>query len=309
VIPPEMITEIYGHKSNYKPLLAAFNFKETLSMITSYITRTGETDMEDVDIDSNADVLGDLKPISKPTYQTHTATLGEFASVTPVDASAIRFSAADIMSDITDQYSRAYNRALARSIIGRLELAVQGNGNSESFNIQSGNDGPVGALTSMLDIWSPIVEWVPEGIFLMTLATKLQLNKYALMAGPNGPLANIFTRGDDGVELFFGLPFVIVPTAVMPSLNSATGNQPTFTFEGTTVTVGHSILLANPDNFMGRVSGGLQFQVSTEAAYEENGTVKSAFQRDKMVFRGYGYRKSAVTLPSDVAGVYSPVVS
>lgn len=308
VIPPEMITQIFGHVSNFQPLLDKFNFQETLSLVTSYITRTSEVDMEDVDIDSDADVDGDLKPISKPNYQTHTANLMEFASVTPVDASAIRFSAADIMQDVTAQYKRAYDRALARSVIGRLELAVQGNGQSEAFNVTTGNDGGIGALTSMLDIWSPIVEWVPDGVFLMTRATQLQLMKYALEAGPNGPLANIFTTGTTG-DLFFNLPYVVVPTAVMPSLNTATGNQPTFTFEGQTVTVHSSILLANPDNFMGRVSGGLQFQVSTEAAYEESGTVKSAFQRDKLVFRGYGYRKSAVTLPSDVAAVTSAVVS
>lgn len=306
VIPPELITKIFGHVSNFQPLLAAFDFQETLSLVTSWISRTSELDMEDVDLDSGANGSDTLKNISNTTYKTHTANLLEFASVTPVDASAIRFSAADIMQDVTAQYRRAYDRALARSIVGRLELAVQGNNQSAVFDVAP---SPVAALTSMLDIWAPIVEWVPQGVFLMTLSTKLQLMKYALEAGPNGPLSNIFTHGAEGQDLFFDLPYVVVPTAVMPSLNTATANQPTFTFEGNSVTVEHAILLANPDNFMGRVSGGLQFQVSTEAAYEDNGVVKSAFQRDQLVFRGYGYRKSAIVLPTDVAGVTSNVVS
>lgn len=309
VIPPEMVTKIFGHVSNFQPLLSKFTFQETLSLITSYITRTGETDMQDVDMDSGAPGANGLKPISQPQYTTKTAALREFASITPVDASAIRFSAADIMQDIAAQYRRAYDRALARSVIGRIEQAVQSNGQSQPFNVTTGNGGDIGALSAMLDIWTPIVEWVPDGVFLMTQATVLQLMKHALKAGPNGPFADIFTRGDNGQQLFFNLPYVTVPSAVMPTLNNMTGPKPTFTFEGQTVTVQHSILLANPDNFMGRVSGGLQFDVSTEAAYEESGTVKSAYQRDKLVFRGYGYRKSALTLPSDVAGVNSDVVS
>lgn len=308
VIPPELVTQIFGHVSNFQPLLEKFNFQETLSMITSWIVRTNRLHMQDVDM-QDLGTNDDLKALSLPTYQTFSETLTEFASVTPVDASAIRFSAADIMQDITNQYKWAYDEALATSIIGRLESAVQANGQSEAFDIQSAADGPVGALTSMLDVWSPIVEWVPNGIFMMTQATQIQLMKYALEAGPNGPLANIFTTGADNIPRFFNLPYVIVPTQIMPSLNTALGNCPQLTFEGQTVTVQHSILLANPDNFMGRVSGGLQFQVSTEAAYEESGTVKSAFQRDKLVFRGYGYRKSAVTLPTDVAGVTSVVIS
>jgi len=305
VIPPELVTQIFGHVSNFQPLLEKFNFQETLSMITSWIVRTNRLHMTDVDM-QDVGTGDDLKALSLPTYQTYSETLQEFASVTPVDASAIRFSAADIMQDITNQYKWAYDEALATSIIGRLEAAVQANGQSENFTVST---SATDALTSMLDVWSPIVEWVPNGIFMMTQATVLQLMKYALEAGPNGPLANIFTTGQDNVPRFFNLPYVIVPSQIMPSLNTASGQQPSLTFEGTSVTVHSSILLANPDNFMGRVSGGLQFQVSTEAAYEESGTVKSAFQRDKLVFRGYGYRKSAITLPTDVAGVTSVVVS
>jgi hypothetical protein len=53
----------------------------------------------------------------------------------------------------------------------------------------------------------------------------------------------------------------------------------------------------------------LNFTLSTEAAYEEGGTVKSAFQRDKVLFRGYGYRKSAMTDSTQVAGILAPGVS
>lgn len=71
----------------------------------------------------------------------------------------------------------------------------------------------------------------------------------------------------------------------------------------------HGILFADPNEFMGRVSGGLSYNVSSEASYEQGGVTKSAFQRDQLVFRGYGYRKSAVLNTESVAGVLSPGVS
>lgn len=306
VIPPEMITEIKGHVSNYRPLLERFTFQETMSPVTSWIERTGEIQMSDVEMEEDG-LNGDLKPISEPTYTTHNAELKEFAAVTPVDASAIRFSAADIVGDIGRMYRRAYDRALAQSVIGRLEKAVESNGNSVTYDFSTANGGNVGALVSLIRAWGEVAEHTPTGVYLMTMNTYLHLFEMSLRAGINSPLANIFTQGPDGIPRFVGLPYVIVPGDLLPNINTA--GTKSWTFEETSVTVNHAILFADPANFMGRVSGGLNFQVSTEAAYEQGGTVRSAFQRDKVVFRGYGYRKSAVTLTSDVAGVLAPGVS
>jgi hypothetical protein len=306
VIPPEMITEIKGHVSNYRPLLEKFNFQETMSLDTAWIERTGEIQMSDVEMEEDG-ANGDLKPISEPTYDTHTSRLKEFAAVTPVDASAIRFSAADIVGDISRMYKTAYDRALAQSVIGRLEKALESNGNSVTYNFSTANGGNVGALVSLIGAWAEVAENVPTGFYLMTMSTYLHLFEMSLRAGINSPLATIFTQGPDGIPRFVGLPYLVVPGDLLPNINTA--GTKTWTFEGTSVTVNHAIIFADPANFMGRVSGGLNFQVSTEAAYEQSGTVRSAFQRDKVLFRGYGYRKSALTLTSDVAGVLAPGIS
>lgn len=306
VIAPEMDTEISGNINDYTPILNQFKFQETLSLQTSWLERTGEINMTDTNM-SDAGDNTDLKAISKPSYTTHTSTLYEFAAVTPVDASAIRFSAADIMEDISSMYSRAYNRALATSVIGRLELAVEANGNSVNYDFTSGNGGNVGALAAFVRVWADVAAYVPNGVYIMTMASYLSLFEMSLRAGISGPLANIFAAGPDGLKTFLGLPYVISPPDLLPTLNTA--NTKTLVFEGNTATVNHGVFLADPANFKGRVSGGLSFQVSSEASYEEGGTVKSAFQRDKLVFRGYGYRKSAITNTANVAGIAAPGIS
>ena len=57
------------------------------------------------------------------------------------------------------------------------------------------------------------------------------------------------------------------------------------------------------------MSGGLNYSVSDQAAYEQSGTVKSAFQRDQVLFRGYGYRASAILDRSQVSAIGAPGVS
>jgi hypothetical protein len=46
--------------------------------------------------------------------------------------------------------------------------------------------------------------------------------------------------------------------------------------------------------FSGRTSGGLNFDLSTEAAYEDGDAVKSAFQRNELVLRGSFFRGGIV---------------
>lgn len=308
VIAPEMVTEIAGHISNYRPLVDRFGFQETLSLVTSWIERTGEIDMEDVDMEDHGD-NEDLKPISKPTYSTHTSTLKEFAAVTPVDASAIRFSAIDVVGDITRMYRTAYDRALAKSIIVRLQKAIDQTGNTVPYDFSSANGGSVGALVSLIRAWGEVAEHTPNGLFIMTENSYLHLLEMSLRAGTNGPLANLFMSDPNGVQRFLTKEYLVVPGDLMPALNTGSGGYKTLTAEGVTATVSQGVFYADPNNFKGRVSGGLNFDMSTEAAYEENGTVKAGYQRDKVVFRGYGYRKSAITLPNDVAGIGAPGIS
>ncbi|RDH76348.1 phage major capsid protein [Mycolicibacterium moriokaense] len=306
VIPTEMVKEIKEQASNYTPILNAFNFQETLSLETAWLKGTGEIEMEDVDMDDNGDDA-DLKPVKKPTFSTDTTRLYEFAAVTPVKSSALRFAAVDLVSHLTRLYRRAYDRRLAQSVIGRLEKAVQANGNSVNYDYSSAAGGDVEALITLITAWSEIAEHTPNGTFLMTEASRLHLTAMALRAGVSGPLASLFTEGPDGIPRFLSRPYVVVPSDLMPSLNTA--DTKSWSFEDTSVTVSHGVLLADPTDFVGKVSGGLNFQVSDVASYEESNTTKSAFQRDELVFRGYGYRASGLYFEDSVAGVSAPGIS
>lgn len=306
VIPKEMIAEIKEQVSNYSPLLTLFKFDETLSLDTAWLKGTGEVSMSDVEMNDNGDNT-DLKPISKPTFSTDQTSLKEFAAVTPIKQSAIRFAAVDLVQHLTKLYRRAYDRALAESIIGRLEKAVESNGNTVPYNFSSAAGGNVEALITLITAWADVAEFSPNGVYLMTQKSYAHLFAMALRSGINGPLSTLFTTGPNAVPLFLGRPYAIVPSTLMPSLNTAATKS--WTFEGTSVTVNSGVFFADPADFVGKVSGGLNFQVSDVAAYEENSTVKSSFQRDELVFRGYGYRASGLYFAENVSAVTAPGIS
>ena len=297
VLPPEMITEIQGQHSNYSPLLAAFPFQETLRLKMQWLERSGDIEMTDVSmIDENTN--SNLKPISEYATTTRSTELKEFAAVTPVDASAIRFSAIDIISDVAAAYRRAYDYKLAQSVIGRLEQAVEYNGNTVPFSLLGGE---VSALTSLVDAWAEIAEFTPDGTFLLSTASVARIMKAQIKAGTNGPLVEVFTKGPDGRSLFLDRPYILVPSSLLPTVD--TNQTKTLSFEGNTVTVNNGIFYVDPTVWKGRVSGGLNYSVSDQAAYEQSGTVKSAFQRDQVLFRGYGYRASAILDRSQVSAI------
>jgi ribosomal 30S subunit maturation factor RimM len=297
VLPPEMITEIQGVQSNYQPLLAAFPFQETLRTKMTWLERDGEIEMEDVSmIDEGTDT--NLKPIKDYGTTTRDTELTEFAAVTPVDASAIRFSAIDVVADIAAAYRRAYDSKLAQSIIGRLEQAVEYNGNSVPFSLAGGE---VSGLTSLIDAWAEIAEFTPDGTFLLSTASVARIMKAQVKAGTNGPLVEVFTKGPDGRSLFLDRPYILVPSSLLPTID--TTQTKSLSFEGDSVTVNSGIFYVNPSVWKGRVSGGLSYSVSDQAAYEQGSTVKSAFQRDQVLFRGYGYRASAILDRSQVSAI------
>lgn len=306
VIPREMQRDIKEQASNYSSVLNLFNFEETLSLETAWIKGNGEIQMSDVDMDDNGD-NGELKPISTPGFTTDTTRLKEFAAVTPVQASALRFAAVDLVGHITRLYRRAYDKALAQSVIGRLEQAVESNGNSIPYSFNTAAGGDIGALVAFIRALALVAENSPNGVFLMTEGSRLDLVSHALKAGSNGPLSDLFAKGPDGIPTFLGHRYAVVSGDLLPNLNTA--STKTWTFEEETVTVNHGILLADPTDFVGRVSGGLNFQVSDSAAYEQGGSVKSAWQRDQVVFRGYGYRASGLYFDENVSGVLAPGIS
>ena len=218
VVGPENLPGISDRLSNYTPLLSKFKFQETLSLNTAWLEQGGEIEMEDVDMEDHGD-NENLKPISEYETNGRSATLKEFAAVTPVDASLIRFSAADIMASLNKNYNNAYDKALAKSVIGRLEKTVEANGHSATFDYHT---APVEALIALLTAIESIADDVSEGtVALMSEATRLQLLAFQLRAGVgvDSAWSNVFTNADQ--PRFFNRPYLVVPSNLLPKINSA----------------------------------------------------------------------------------------
>lgn len=300
VISPELLTEIEGCRNDYTPLINATSWKDTLSTQFSWLARSGDISMGEVEFcDDNEN--GNRKPISEYGAEIKTSNLMELAAVTPVCNAATRFMAADLLGDVAQGYRNDYDRKRAQLVIARLEQAVETNGNSVIFD----TNPTVDALVSLLSAYKKIASCTPNGTFILNSSSHATIMSYALRAGVSGPLSQIFVNGD--VPTMFGRPYIVVSDDLMPSLD--TSGTVAITVEGATVTVNHAIFYGNLANFTGRSSGGLMYDLSTEAAYEEGGVTKSAFQRNELVLRGSFFRGGAIKDVAQVAGVSAPGVS
>jgi hypothetical protein len=300
VISPELLTEIQGCRNDYTDLVKATEWKETLSTQFAWLRRSGDINMQSVEFcDDGAN--GNLKPISEYTASVETANLEELAAVTPVCNAATRFLAADLLGDVAKGYSNDYDRKRAQLVIARLEQAVDGNGNS----IVYGDTDTVATLTDWVDAWAEIATCTPNGTFVFNTSTYAELMRRAVQNGVNGPLGSIFITGE--IPTIFGRPFIVTPDDLMPTLNTA--QTKSIAVDGSTVTINHAVFYANLNNFTGRTSGGLQYDLSNDAAYEDGGTVKSAYQRNELVLRGSFFRGGAIKDENQVSGILSPGVS
>lgn len=294
VISPELLTEIEGHRSNYAPLLAKLDFKETLSLQMAWLKRSGDISMTEVEkCDDGAD--GNLKPVSEYGAEIQTSNLHELAAVTPVCNAATRFLAVDLLGDVSAGYRNDYDRKRAQLFIARLQQAVNTSGQSIEYSPSTDSE----ALSLWIDAWIEAQEEIMGGVFIFNQRTYGELLKRALAAGISGPLAGLFTTGDQ--PLIAGSPYIVVPNDLLPTLG--TNGTQSFTVEGETVVINQAVFYADLSTFTGRTSGGLKFDLSTEAAYEENSVVKSAFQRNELVLRGSFFRGGAVKDTDKVVGM------
>jgi hypothetical protein len=300
VISRELLTEIAGCRNDYTPLIDATTWKETLATQFAWLKRSGDISMEEVEF-CDDDANGNLKPISKYGASIETANLMELAAVTPVCNAATRFLAADLLGDVAEGYRNDYDRKRAQLVVARLEQAIEENGNSVIFDTNPN----VEALVSLLEAYKQIANCTPNGTFVMNTSSHVTILEYALRAGINGPLSQIFVNGT--VPTMFGRPYIVVSDDLMPSLDSA--GTVTITVEGQNITVNHAVFYGNLSNFTGRTSGGLMYDLSTEAAYEDNNVVKSAFQRNELVLRGSFFRGGAIKDTDQISGIASPGVS
>ncbi len=300
VISPEQLTEIQGFRSNFSKLLSKFSFKETLSLQMGWLERSGDIDMTAVEkCDDGAD--GNLKPISEYSAAIRTSDLEELAAVTPVCNAATRFLAVDMISDVTEGYSLDYDRKKSQLIIARLQQAVDFTGFKNPY------DGTTATtrLTSFVDALARVSEEIEGGTWIMNEKTRLEIVRRAIEAGISGPLSLTLMSGD--MEPLLGKRYLIVPNELLPTLNTA--ETKTFVVDGGNVTIDQAVFYTEPRWFKGRISGGLKFDLSTEAAYEVGEVVKSAFQRNELVLRGSFFRNGAITDRDRVSSMYAAGVS
>lgn len=300
VISPELLSEIEGFRSDYSALLAATPFRDTLSTQFAWLKRSGDVNMQEVEMcDDDAD--GNLKPISEYSAGINTANMHELAAVTPVCNAATRFLAADLLGDVSQGYRTDYDRKKAQLVIARLQQAVNSNGNVVTYATTSNT----AALQSWLNTMGEVSEVAMNGTYIFSYATYVQLLSRAIAAGISGPLSQLFTTGNQ--QAILGRPYIVVPNDLMPALDTATTRS--FTVEGSSVTINNAVFYADLSSFTGRTSGGLMYDLSTEAAYEDGETVKSAFQRNELLLRGSFFRNGAIRDTDKVAALAAPGVS
>lgn len=300
VISPELLTDIEGFRSDYQPLLTATDWRETLSLQMAWLNRSGDIDMKTVKKCDDG-LGGNLKQISEYEAEIETKDMEELAAVTPVCNAATRFLAVDLLSDVAEGYRNDYDRKRAQLVIARMQQAVNETGNSAIYSTVSDTT----SLKSWVDTIKPLAERVMGGTFVFNYTTYWELVSRLIGAGINGTLAGIFTTGDQPALL--GRPYIVVPDDLMPTLNTATTR--TFEIDGSNVTINKAIFYGDLRTFTGRTSGGLQYDLSTEASYEVGGVVKSAYQRNELVLRGSFFRNGAIKDITRIAAMGAPGVS
>ncbi len=298
VINPELLSDIEGYRSDFSSVLGLVSFRETLSTQMAWLERSGDISMTSVEFcDDDAD--GNLKPVKEYTATKRTSNLEELAAVTPVCNAATRFLAVDMIQDVTAGYRLDYDRKKAQLLVARLQQAVNYSGNKTPYNGTTDTT----TLQSWIDVSTQ--EEIMNGVYVFNMKTYGEIKKRMFAAGANGPLSQILTTGD--VPTLDGKRYVIVPNELMPSLNSA--ETKSFTVGGSSVTIDQAVFYFDPMYFKGRISGGLQFDLSTDAAYEIDDTVYSAYQRNELVMRGSFFRGGAITDRDRVTSMYAAGVS
>lgn len=298
VTNPELITTIQGYRSNYSEFLAAFPYQQTNSLEMAWLVRDGDIDMQPVDMCDDGS-SGNLKPISEYGADVKTKSLEELAAVTPVCTAATIFMAADLLEDAGQGYRNSYDRNKARGLVAAFEKAAEENDEASYGYTASGIDTPLEQLNQVRQAIFAISQG--EGILVMNEASWGIVWSLLTQTG-NG--AAVIDAIQDGLvsRNLWTKRVVIVPNDLMPTLGE-TGTYKTFAYEGSTVTINHAVFYINPSNVRARENGGLRYDLSTEAAYEVNGVVRSAYQRNEIVLRGSHFRGTAVLDPSRVGSV------
>lgn len=302
VLPYEVDNMIHGKRTNYSAILDAVEYQTTDRLTFAWATREGDIDMQNVALcDDGAD--GNLKPISTYELKKGVAQMEELAAVTPICDNATKYLAVDILSDVAAGYRNDYDRKLAQLVIVRMQQAVNKTGNS----VELEGTTSIEKLVEFIKATTKVSDSVVNGTFVFNAKTKAQLVEYLFSAAAEGELGkDTMTTGE--FPTIFGYPYIVVPNDLMPTLGE--GDTKSFkamnneTGSIDTVTINSPVFYGDLDEFRGKVSGGLKYDVSAEAAYEvADGSVHSAWQRNELILRGSFLRGGYIANQGAFAGL------
>ena len=302
VLPYEVDNMIHGKRTNYSAILDAVEYQTTDRLTFAWATREGDIDMQNVAMcDDGAD--GNLKPISTYELKKGVAQMEELAAVTPICDNATKYLAVDILSDVAAGYRNDYDRKLAQLVIVRMQQAVNKTGNS----VELEGTTSIEKLVEFIKATTKVSDAVVNGTFVFNAKTKAQLVEYLFSAAAEGELGkDTMTTGE--FPTIFGYPYIVVPNDLMPTLGE--GDTKSFkamnneTSNIDTVTINSPVFYGDLNEFRGKVSGGLKYDVSAEAAYEvADGSVRSAWQRNELILRGSFLRGGYIANQGAFAGL------
>lgn len=308
VLPPEMYDEIVGVRTNYDAFLSILDWRETDRLEFSWLRRDGDIKMQPVAMCApqnpspitDASVDADASNLKAQTqYGAHAVfeQLEEIAGVTPICNAARLFLAVDLVADAIRGYRNDFAFGKASLAIAKFQQAVT---EAETGIVYAYGGSDLESIKKFLDVLAAISDSTTNGRFIFTQRTLLKIKGFALGAGVNGPLGEIFINGS--VPTIFGVPYTIVPNDLMPSIGDDVANNPKFMVNGKEVEITATVFFGDTDQFIGYTRGGLNLDISDVASYGPNAQY-SAYQRDEIVLRGYYYRGGAFRLPEAMAAI------
>ena len=318
VLPPEMYDRLVGQRTDYSAILDATNWRETDRLEFAWLTRNGDIEMQNTAMcearpATNPDT-SNLKPISTYGAVQHVEQMEHLAAVTPVCSAATKYLVVDLVSDAIAGYRNNYDKKRAELVIAKLQEAVNISGNKVAFDNSATYDNK---LRTFIDTLAKLSDVSATGTFVFTEKTLLKIMEYVTpRESALGDRA--FDAGKDGIRRVFGTPYIVVPNSLMPSLEDDAANNPVISYipvdaaatAPQNIEITSTVFYGDLSLFTGYTSGGLQLDMTEQAAYElPDGTVRSAFQRDEIVLRGYFYRGGAYRYPAAMSAISNEAIS
>ena len=318
VLPPEMYDRLIGQRTDYSAILEATDWRETDRLEFAWLTRNGDIEMQNTAMCEARPAVNpdtsNLKPITTYGAVRHIEQMEHLGAVTPVCSAATKYLAVDLIADAIAGYRNNYDKKRAELVIAKLQEAVNISANKVEFDNEATYDDK---LKTFIETLAKLSDATATGTFIFTEKTLLKIMEYVTpRESALGDRA--FDAGKDGIKRVFGTPYIVVPNSLMPSLEDDAANNPVISYipvdasstAPENIEITSTVFYGDLSLFTGYTSGGLQFDMTEYAAYEDaNGVVRSAYQRDEIVLRGFFYRGGAYRYPAAMAAITNEAIS